>query len=477
MNTKLAWIPLTCLVLLVPWVGLAQWEVPTVRKALPVSDLVDPAEIERLEAQLWEKVRENQLRKCERPVLRGKAAPGSADEAIIAVLEGEAFTECFDAVKEASKEIREWLTSDAPSAEPPGGVLTLCAKLPQAVTSAVAHTDACSPYLFGRRGMPKMIKAVQAGKALAVLVRVMAREGKVDEAVALGLDSVRFFQDLARGEGASLLTSMIGVVSAREVVMEGLRPALQGGAPTAAVLKRSIAETKALLASEIDFCDSLAYEHYGMALQMLLPALKPCGWTPPGGYDEGHKPKKVDRPAPTPGSLQWNESAVAWLGMERVHVLLAKACRSGQTIMEKKRAMEAAGEALLKRSQKPVWRRYLAIIAAKDPKAELRDWIIDILSGIAIPSMGGYATKYYERRFSLEAIQLHMQFIAARSNKGTCPSIDALRSLADASAPKGELPLQVSMSQDGAISILPPKAYCDELDEEDSPPSYTFTCK
>jgi len=442
--------------------------------------LITREEVAALEADLMAKVKENQERRCLRPVLRGKPLPGNADADIVAVAQGERFTECFDAVRSDADALRSWLGLRSHDSGPPAAVVEACVGLPEAIGRAVRHEDACSPYLFGRRAVPALVSLLRASKALTMQVRVLADAGKGDEALALALDSLLFFQDLARGPGAPLIAAMLGTAASRVVVEDGLRPVLSGASPALRVLERTALEIDALLASEPGFCDFLPYERYGMALQLFLPVLKGKGWGPPGGFDELGTPQDLPEGGAPFGSPKWNEVALSWLGLDRVHGQMAAACKEAKGPLGMAEAFEELAGELSDRAGRSNWRRMLLVLVSPDPVLAVREWIFDILGGIAVPAFGRYALKYRERTFLLQAVRIHVEILTMRLKTGKCPSQADLGSglwtgfLADRTS--GE-PLQVSTATDGSLSVRPSPAFAAALGLDADPLAYSFECR
>ncbi len=303
----------------------------------PAALLVGPTELTALEDALMAAVEQNRNRRCPRPVLRGKPLDGPADEAMVAVVESDALKDCYDAVKEARDEVQAYLMADFGAKEPPAAVLTKCKGLPAALAKAVAHADACSPYLFGRRGSPSLLPVVRGANAAAILVRERAREGQWESSFQLATDALRFYQDLGRGPGASLIAAMVGTAAFEHVIDDGLRPALEAGVLPEKLQAMVLKELGLLMASEPRFCDFLAYERHGMPLQLLLPRLKGEGWTPPGGFDadlldETGKPRPyVEEGKVMAGMTHDQEAALSWAAMDKIHARMEAACRSAAT--------------------------------------------------------------------------------------------------------------------------------------------------
>ncbi len=463
----------TAILLLVSFASAAQ-TAPTNRP------LVTQEELAQLEADLMARVKENQERRCLRPVLRGKPLAGAADADIVEVVEGKAFAPCFDLVGEQAEPLRAWLDLGTHEAGPPAALVDACAGLPAAVTRAARHEDSCSPYLFGRRAVPRLVTAVRGAKALAMQVRMLADAGKSAQALSLGLDSLRFYQDLARGSGAPLIAGMLATAAQEILVRDGLRPVLSGAPPSGADLQKAAGEVEALLASEPGFCDFLPYERYGMPLQLLLPGLKGKGWVPPGGFDDlGPVPEQPEGGA-APGSSKWNELAMTWLGLERVHGMLGQACLGAPGALALKGALDGLGVELASRASGSNWRRMLSVLVSPDPVLTIREWVFDILGGIAVPSFGKYVLKFMERRFQLQALRIHLEILRENGSSGKCPPMGppvdqrfegVFRDSASVE------PMQVDVAADGTITLRPSTAFCAALGEADKPPEYTFVCR
>ena len=387
--------------------------------------LVPPEEVAQLRAAVMAAVEENRARHCPRPVLRGEALPGPADEDIEAVTRSEdpAVLDCIRRVEAADDAIKAWI--DDPEALDPvlEDVAAKCIVLEPLVRRAVSHEDACSPYLAGRRGLPRLLTVVRAGKGLAVAALDLARRGETTRAVRLVLDWVRFTQDLARGDGAPLIAAAVGAASALPLA-EKVLPRLVGGAqpPSAEVLAEAEEELFALLHTEPSFGSLLSYERVGMALQFLLPQLDGPGYEPPGGFDEDHTPPgdDVERGMPLPGISEEQALLLTWVALERSWRASEAACPPDADLASCAAGLERAGEAREGLPASPI-ARYLSLLTSPDPNRELREWVVSILGSVVAPAYAAYVRKLGERRFALAAARFQVAVLGDFAETGRCP--------------------------------------------------------
>lgn len=372
--------------------------------------LVAPEELAELQARLDAQVKANQERQCLRPVLRGESVEGRADEDIIAVVEGETFKPCYDLIKEVADPIAKYLENPTKETPPElAKVHELCHPLLEAVQKAINHEDACSPYLAGRRGLPSMIPTIRAGKAMAFLLLEELLRGTPENALNIGLDWLRFSQDTVRGRGAPLIGAMVSV-AATKYVLDAMRFALnQPNGMTPEMLERMAKELGTLLETEPGFGDFLPYENYGLALHMLLPAVKGPAWVPPGGFDHDRvDPSQVlGEGKDLEGVSEDQQMALLWVAMDgngrRMEEAcpknaLAAACHAGLLASARDAARDAGEERFL---------RTLKVMASDQPDKEIRAWILDIIKSIATPAFNKYVIRFSHRAFRISALRGH----------------------------------------------------------------------
>ncbi len=442
--------------------------------------LVSDAEIQALEAVLMAEVEKNRVRKCLRPVFSGKPTSGPADEKIRGIIEGELHRGCYQAVEENADAVSAYLEAPvAPDSKAPAAVVSACISLPGAIRSAIQHADACSPYIFGRNGLPELLPVVRGGRALAVLIRHEGTAGNWKGAIDMTLNGVRFYQDFGRGPGSSLIVAMVATAAIGAIVDLGLSPLLERSVPPPAEFKMVLRGLSALLATEPPYCDCMGYERYGVPLQFLLPGMKGEGWVPPGGFDHGSMPP-VDFPATKRfGLAPGQEMALAWVAMETVHARFAEMCQTNHTTADLFKAMRAASEEIIAKPRQSSWKRALLLFFARDPQRALRDWVTDILQAVAIPSFDKYVIRYAQRRFKLQGLRLQLLVSRYSIANGTCPSLKGLEhhNFAQATVDPGSgKPMVISFPKNGTLKLTPAQETVDAVNDAERVGSYVFTC-
>ena len=442
--------------------------------------LVADEEIAALEQALMAEVEKNRTRKCMRPVLSGTPLDGPADQKIIDVIEGDVHRTCYEAAKESFDAIAAYLAAPVgPDNIAPVAVVSACISLPVAMAAAVQHADACSPYLFGRRATPELVSTVRGGRALAVLIRHEGASGNWKGAIDMALNGIRFYQDLNRGPGASLIVAMLSTAAVLSIVNEGLRPLLEAGVPPTAEYQQLLRGVSALLATDPPFCDSLAYERYGLALQTLLPTIKGKGWEPPGGFDYGVSPEESPAEMGRLGVAPGQEMALVWIAMDGVHEQFAQMCRTNNRVAGLHADMRAAAEKVIARPKQSNWRRILGLLGAKEPKVVLRNWIVEILQAIALPALDKYVVRYAQRRFTLQGLRLQLLVANYSVANGVCPSLKGLEHPGFASAtvdPGSGKPMVITFPENGILKLAPAQETIDAVGDAEMVGFYQFSC-
>lgn len=442
--------------------------------------LVSEAEIGNLEQALMVEVEKNRTRKCMRPVFSGKPTVGPADQKIIDVIEGELHRNCYQAVKEEADAVAAYLARPSGTDNvAPAKVVSACMSLPVAMSAAVQHSDACSPYLFGRRATPELLSTVRGGRALAVLIRHEGAAGNWKGAIGMALDSLRFYQDLNRGPGASLLVAMLSTSAVLTIINEGIRPLLEAGVPPDAEYQQLLRGLSSLLATDPPFCDALSYERYGYALQTLLPTIKGAGWVPPGGFDHGIGPVEDAPGMAHLGLAPGQEMALVWIAMDGVHERLLQMCSRNRRLADLYSEMRATSDEIIARPKQSNWRRILGLLGAKDPKLVLRQWIVEILQSVALPAFDKYVLKYAQRRFSLQGLRLQLLVASYSVANAVCPSLKGLEHPGFASAtidPGSGKPMVITFPENGTLRLAPAQETLDAVGDSQKAGFYQFTC-
>ena len=266
------------------------------------AEAVSEADLPDIEESILAQARANQTRKCIRPVLRGAARPGAADDDVLALLDpAGAHAGCYAAIDGKEMDLRAAWQPDGTkgsirAARPldhaqawdaaASAIASACDGVPDALARAVSHEDACSPYLPGRRGQGALKSFVSLAWATMAKARERARLGDVRGAIELLLDYVRLGQDFGRG-GSSFTEAMLAAVTLRLVAADiGMllgSPALDAGD-----LEALGEQLERLLASEVHPSAFLHAKKLELALYSLLPLLHGRDWVPPGGFPAEH---------------------------------------------------------------------------------------------------------------------------------------------------------------------------------------------
>jgi hypothetical protein len=427
--------------------------------------LVSDEEIEALRARTLAAAAASAERRCERPVLRGEAVDGPADEAIAAAatLAGP-LAGCAEALGDEGSVLDE--IAPAPDGEERGprratplgeeagpreqAVVAACEGLPAAVTRAVAHRDACSPFAPGRGAMPGMLPFLRGSHAVAAHMRSLARAGEVLEAVRHGLDHVRLQQDLTRG--GTWLHAMVAA-GAFDAIAPQLELLLHEPALDAEALAVIAAELQSLVATEVHVAEILAGEALYLDLYMMLPHFQPEDWEPPGGWpDDMGPPSKVDDSRVAKLEVfsvdARDDAALSWLAADEIGRDHRQACPPDTSFaacaagIERVavRHAEAAGRVGTADPKKPVARRAAAIA---------------VLKGTASPRLATYVGRHARRTAMLAALRVLVEARRAEA----CPAASAYDEEPLATARRSarlEEPLEVRAGEGGAVELWAP---------------------
>jgi len=439
--------------------GEAPDPLPAVAAAEGPLILVPPEEIAALRASFDREIAANRARRCPRPVLRGEPREGRADEAIDAVARHRApgLSACVKALRQEVVEVSTWLV--APIGEPPAAIVAVaeaCAALDGLIAAAVAHEDACSPYLMGRRPGPDVHALDSVAQGAYLRSTEHLRAGRLAEAADLLLDWSRLVQDVSRGDGAPILVALMASSSAASV-LSIMRRVLDAAAAAddLGLLERVAAELGALLDSAVAAPDLLAAERQEVALWSALPAIEGRAYEPPGGWYDGYIPPPSPDEESGPEELvvglgAAQQAALAWVAVDRRTRGLIAACPPGSDYARcregLRRYFEARTAALYD------------VVVPDEPegghtpasRAALRAALLDLLDLAGQQRYHTYIDVVAERAFELAALRLHAQSLLIRARTGACPppaplSIPAL----------GDAPLRVERVGP-AVRVLPP---------------------
>lgn len=456
--------------------------------------LVPPALVAQLEQGVMKQVKANQARSCVRPVLRGSAVAGKADQAVVALFgpaAGSPVAACMASAERYKKALMAAMAAPGPAPAELTRLVKACEPLYAQVQQAVAHGDACSPYLAGRRGIDRLGPVLLMARVVVLRMRELAAGKQELAAARLGLDFARLTQDLARGEGAPVVAGIVGKAAAVVVLQAGLRPLLDRWKGRGAV-KSLIAvaeELEALERTEPPFVHMLRFETTGFVLQSILPQLKGETWTPPGGFEDGvnkhpalaAKEKKAGalKTKKMRGVSEKDELALVWLASTDTIERLIAACPTTATADACARGMKAASEAIQAESAGTRFKRLFKVATSPTPRKAVRQWILAILKAVGAPAFHKYVGNYAARAFLLRAARLHALAALERTRGGKCPDLvkeDASRGL-PLNDPATGKPLRVKKGKRGVFTLQPPAAPPDGVLGKYHDLSYVLTCK
>ncbi len=282
-----------------------------------LEEIIPDSDIERMEFEVLVAARQNATRTCPRPVLRGKALPGTADELLDALVRQEALPrkcaalladeERFgfdlhpysDVIMGTLFAIPESFDSDKAHFRvtfPPRPLFEVaetkkterlrkaCQPAWKKLQQAVRHQEACSPYRVGLRNqLPPMIGTIRLGKLALLEASVRAKAGNYRSAFWLLVDLIRFGQDLSRGR-TNLIVPMIGLHALGIPALMILQNLLNTPARIAPATLEQLQRQLTLLQEHMPHGISLVQgDHLSIMLMDLMPMAKPEGWTPMGG--------------------------------------------------------------------------------------------------------------------------------------------------------------------------------------------------
>ncbi len=421
--------------------------------------LVSPRERQKLQQSLLRGLRSNARLKCPRPVALGTARTGRGDGALRAVVEPSgAAARCLAYAERHWDDLRRSLFQEP--RRPPGGaagralptarpvfipavkagdkptpgfpepaiVQTLCKRcgsLPALVERAVTLSDACSPYLPGRRRSPKLGSVLQLHLAVVALARRRFRASP-RQAVGMLLRTLALGQDLCRG-GTAWIWPQVARLGMLDVVATVARM-LAANRLSPAALRSLRMGLKGLRAAEPDLTAHLLGERQQSELQRYLIPMMPRKWIPPGG-----QPLKARGAAPPAGASSSRfrsisgsirqDLLVAWVASRRYGRRLADGCRdaaSGWYCLQAVRQAEKrvlSNRARLRQQWRALSRR-LARSGSGFDRAATREAVVKLLVGLHAPNTSGYLLQAAQRGFYLAALALHVDVLIAARRSG-----------------------------------------------------------
>jgi len=453
--------------------------------------LVSLKEIENLEKRFIKQVEENKNKSCVRAVLRGNPNDGIAGPFMILVVEGSEETKsCFDLLKEkpealtralfeedefsgkkdASRKIRKLRSADDPEYDKKliGSVITTCRPLIDVMRMAVTYSDACSPYIAGKRGMPEMMIIMRLANVLSAAALELSREGKNREAFELLLDGLRFNQDMSRG-GVNWLTAMITLSADTRIISAMTHLLGSSKSMDLELLLQLQKELSTLIDTEPHPSTIMQGEYRDVVLHMLKPLIKGKSWAPPGGWHADEKPRAgVNDPAAadttyeaeTIGADEADDNALVWLSLEELVDRELRACPPSSTPQQCYEEFVKFSHELSEKAPGNTLDRIKnlsELLLSFDQKAKMREQVIEILQSIAsTTTTHRYIALHGQRQFFLAALRLQAAFRLMAEKSGTCPvekdfQSEPLKGLAV--DPNSIKPMKVSPIAGGKFSL------------------------
>jgi hypothetical protein len=445
--------------------------------------LVDDAERAEVIARVLKQASDNAARSCPRPVLREPALEGTADSDVIELIYCSSTKDCLAGVDEKRDAIEQairlpgaddgglrtavplrpgkWLTQDL------ADLADKCMHLPSKLSAAVSHTDACSPFLPGRKGDLNYLPTLHLAWATAVYSRTVAGR-KPGRAADIMLDYLRLSQDTARG-GTSLIAGMIGFAALR-IVLPDLLLTLASPKLTVDQLSSIKKQLVVLAASELSVTELFAGEGAYFGLFMLLPSLHEPGWIPPGGFPFDMGPREegdvaaqgfgLGSSAEDP-DLEKQGMILGLLGMEQGLARAEQACPVDATAKDCLAGLDSMSTELAEQAKKAGNPDTILVDALKEggPREAIRKRVLAVLTSVSVPSYNKYAARHLWRRAALQALQILVD--ARLSGCGPVTPSDDVK-LGDT--------LRVSSAGKKLIVEVPPWLDVDRQSEEDAAP-------
>jgi hypothetical protein len=384
--------------------------------------VVPRGDLDVLESRLEATLVENRVRRCERPVLRGAPVPGPAahDLALVAT-GGAALSACYDFLEEFAAV----LFAPPDGRERQTGLVNrfveVCRPLPPALTRAVSHEDACSPFLPGRRGLPELGRLLRGIAAARQLAALTVLSGDAAAGARRFLDLIRYCQDLVRG-GVPLVLVMQTSSLLEEIVVNDLHQLLGRPEVRAADLDAIAAGLDGLLASEPAFPQSVAADTTWLAVEAGLPMLRPPGWEPAGGFSHGRRITAKDR---APDLFPWipaaREGAVLFSAFMELDRRRRAACPPGATLPACFEGLRTLSSAQAASAGRPGWLRWLLVIGAPDVRAALRRELEARVLAMVDAPFEGYVVRFAGRAFHLAVARLLVEIHREIRRDGRCP--------------------------------------------------------
>jgi len=408
-------------------------------------------------ADLVASLEANNTKLCKRPILRGEVRPGDGGDLLFALfMEPKANQECLSALRSIQPtDLRLGIGIDPVAralddsiADMPDVRTTerLCLPLVDEVQTLLRHESNCSPFLFGRHGMPDAKWGYRVAlfyRAMSLKARRLATEGRMTEAFQVVLDGARFYQDAARGDvdWETASTSIGHWATVLSVVAEMLLNT-EDNTPEIAML---LAEIEVLLASEPHPSSHVQGEDFSITIKAVMPAVMGRGWEPLGGWGFGQ--------ALTVYNLATKSALVkTWYQTQNSADRLMTACPRGIFWFRCIRDLYKVHESL----KDNYLRGETEFVAGDKSSSSLEATLARLRLGVP-------QHRFLQRRalgpLTLVAMRVHLLFRQLQDGGGPCPSLVAFTEEPLRSAMYAEFfggRLRVSKRPSGGYVLLPP---------------------
>jgi len=458
-----------------------------------LNQLAPAAEVEALEPTIMARLAAIRDADYSRPVLRGTALPGSAEQDIRSLLGKDSeFADCLaskegvDAIKH-SFEPKDRTHETGPKfehnqsrriglqlipidkateqSEQSAAHQKLCAGVPARVQRAIQHERSDSPYRMGvgrfDDGTRPGLKLLRTATVLTAHARSLFLSGAREAAFNLLLDGYRFNQDAARGGG--LIAYMLEH-GAGNFYFRAFEDFMNQPEPLGDELLGSLDATLAqLILTQNPSGQSITRDFLFTQIVTGLYNAKGGEWEPPGGSVPEDRVK---------GSFSEDpifEGRAVVLVMEMLQNDLRAACDDeGKLPIRCVEALDEVSAKYVKVAQNAPKKIVnagavdnLGDLELTQVSQNLRDAIFSVLAAVTPPAFKKYLARNGAQSFYLQSHKLHIAYRRLAEKKGRCPS------LAELSGPdfeehlrsrySGEK-LQVFEPSEGRIEVLPSPA-------------------
>ncbi|MBR56688.1 MAG: hypothetical protein CMH54_01375 [Myxococcales bacterium] len=419
----------------------------------------------------------NQTKVCKRPVLRGEARSGDGGELLLSIyMEPKTNQECLSAVRSLKRtDLRLGINIDPVARALDDSIADmpdvrtaerLCIGLVDEIQTVLLHESSCSPFQFGRHGMPDAnwtYRAALIYRAMSLRARGLARDGRVTQAFQVILDGARLYQDAARGgvDWETASTSVGHWATILSVVAEMILNTEKDGPDFKQISK----EIDSLLAEEPHPSTHIQAEDLNLTVKAVMPAIMGKEWVPPGGWGYGQALQMQN--LATKGAL-----VETWYKTQETADRFAEACPKGSFWFRCIQGLYGVHDSIKDDYLKD----------DMDPATET-DTKKGLTVTLAKVRLGGLQHRYLQRRalgpLTLVAMRTHLVFREIQDSGGGCPSIESftkepLRSALYAEFFGGRLVVKPRPA--GGYYLLPPDNYSTPNKKVDDP-LWTLICR